>query len=101
MIFTEPQWSALQYMRQAPTQDFPTRFLTRESGWRTPSEIREAASVRTRGIQVWLDDVYLLERAGLLRKRKEIGVARSRPLTFYHITTLGTQVVRLKWNGPA
>jgi hypothetical protein len=101
MIFTEPQWAALQYMREAPSQALPTRFVTRESGWRTPSELREAASIRARGIQVCFDDVYLLERAGLVEKRKEIGIARSRPLTFYRITTLGAQVVRLKWNGPA
>jgi hypothetical protein len=101
MIFTEPQWSALQYMRAARTQTSPARFVTRELGWRTPPEIREGASVRSRNVQVWPDDVYMLERNDLLDKRQEIGVGRSRPLTFYRITALGEHVVRLEWNNPA
>lgn len=101
MVLTDPQWAALLFMRTAKTQAAPARFTTREVGWRTVKEIREGASVRSRDLQVWPEDVYHLERGGLLEKRSAPGVDRARPIAFYHITELGEQVERLERHEPA
>lgn len=98
MIFSEPAWAALLYMRTAKTQASPARFATRELGWRTITEIRDAASSRRLEIDVWADDVYSLERLKLLDKRQEPGVARERPITFYRINDLGESVERIEWH---
>lgn len=101
MIFTDPQWSVLHYMRVAKTEASPARFLTRELGWRTVGEITKAAAIRSRDIQISPEDVYQLQRFGLLEKRREPGVARARPLTFYRVTDAGERVTRLERHSPA
>lgn len=100
MTFTDPQWSALEYMRRAKTES-PARFVTRELGWRTVGEITKSGSVRSRDISIWPEDVHQLERARLLEKRNDAGAARTRPLTFYRVTDLGERVTRLERHSPA
>jgi hypothetical protein len=100
MIMTESEWAALQFMRGAKDQPSPARFTSRELGWRTLKEIRDGASVRSRDLQIWPEDVQHLERAGLLDKRNEPGVARARPLTFYRVTEIGGRVERLDRHAP-
>lgn len=98
LIFTAPQWAALEYMRAARTKATPARFDTREIGWRTIKEIREGASSRRKEIDVWPDDVYFLERSRLVEKRQAPGISRERPLAFYRITEIGDSVERLQWH---
>lgn len=100
MIFTDEQWAALLYMHRAKTEATPARFVTRELGWRTIKEIRDGAAVRSRDLQVWPEDVALLERAGLLEKREATGVDRARPIIFYRVTDVGERVHRLDRHDP-
>lgn len=102
MIFTDEQWAALLYMRKARTENVPTHFLTREAGWRTIKNIREGGAVRSLDLQVWPEDVAMLERTGLLEKRNASGVDRQRPIIIYRITEVGMHVHRLvRPAGPA
>jgi hypothetical protein len=101
MIFSDAQWAALLYMRIAKTESLPARFQARETGWRTVKEIRGAASSRAHDLDVWAEDVYILERSNILEKRLEPGVGRERPIPFYRITPLGNSVRRLEWHTPA
>lgn len=94
-IFSDAQWVALQAMRAALTEQSPLRFVTRETGWRTIPEIRASPLVRRSDSQLWPEDVYQLERSGLIEKREGEGVARERPLAFYRVTPLGVSVERL------
>lgn len=96
MIFTAEQWSALLYMRSAKSEASPARFATRELGWRTIKEIRDGGAVRSIDLQVWAEDVTMLERARLLEKREASGVDRARPIIFYRVTEIGEQVQRLE-----
>lgn len=96
MIFTDAEWAALRFMRDAKVRSSPVRFTTRELGWRTVKEIRDGGAVPSRDLQIWPEDVYHLERAGLLVKRNELGVDRARPLTFYRVSDIGDRVERLK-----
>lgn len=95
LIFTDAQWIALRVMRAAKDQASPLRFFTRERGWRTIGEIRTGASALERDASIWPEDVYFLERAGLLEKRKGPGAARARPLVFYRVSEIGENVRRL------
>lgn len=95
MIFTDPQWSSLQYMRSVKAEPFPIRVTTRETGWRTVKEIREGAENRSQELQIWPEDVHELERAGLLEKRHApVADGACRP-ALYRITDLGERVTRL------
>jgi hypothetical protein len=96
MIFTAEQWSALLYMRSAKSEASPARFATRELGWRTIKEIRDGGAVRSIDLQVWAEDVTMLERARLLEKREASGVDRARPIIFYRVTDIGERVQRLE-----
>jgi hypothetical protein len=100
MIFTDAQWASLQYMRNAKEQASPPRFNAKETGWRTIKEIREGAETRSLDLQIWPEDVYQLERAGLLEKRNERGNDGARRLSFYRISDLGERVVRLERHSP-
>jgi hypothetical protein len=100
MIFTDEQWAALQYMRKAKAEATPARFVTRELGWRTIKEIREGGAVRSRDLQVWPEDIAMLERANLLEKREAAGVDRARPIIFYRVTEVGERVHRLVRRDP-
>ena len=100
-IFSDAQWNALQAMRAALTEQSPLRFVTREVGWRTIPEIRASPLVRRSDTQLWPEDVYQLERSGLIEKREGEGVARERPLLFYRVTPLGVAVERLTLHTPA
>jgi hypothetical protein len=99
-IFSGAQWLALQAMRAALTQQSPLRFVTREAGWRTIAEIRETPLVRRSDTQIMPEDVYHLERWGLIERRTGEGVARERPLIFYRVTLLGMSVERLALHTP-
>lgn len=94
-ILTDCQWAVLEFMRRAKTEPTPTRFATRELGWRTVGEITNGASIRSKDIQVWAEDVHHLGRIGLLEKRTDKGVARVRELTFYRVTEDGEYVTRI------
>jgi hypothetical protein len=94
-IITDPQWAVLEFMRRANTEPTPTRFATRELGWRTVGEITDGASIRSKDIQVWAEDVHHLGRIGLLEKRTDKGVDRVRELTFYRVTDDGEHVTRI------
>lgn len=96
MIFTDEQWSALLYMRRAKSEASPARFANRELGWRTIKDIRDGGAVRSIDLQVWPEDVTMLERARLLEKREASGVDRARPIIFYRVTEIGERVQRLE-----
>ena len=97
MVFSDSQWAALLFMRAATTRP-PARFYPqKEMGWRTIKEVRDGE----RGFQIWPEDVYQLERGGLVEKRSGEGVARTRPIVFYRVTEIGEQVQRLEPHRPA
>lgn len=97
-VLTDREWLAVEILQQAAQTRARLRFPAQEPGWRTLREIREAAEAKNQSVHA--QDVYEVERLGLVQKRRGSAGAGVAQIHFYRATDHGLKVERLVWRAP-
>ncbi len=98
-VLTDSEWLAVEILQQAAQTRARLRFPAQEPGWRSLREIREAAEARNGSVHA--QDVYEVERLGLVEKRRGAAAAGVQQIHFFHATSHGLRVERLVWHEPS